>query len=292
MAEVLLRDELLALLGSRWALDAALRRGEWRRVLRGTYAPAAVPDGLVLRCAAASRLLPQHARVADRCLLWLLGVDVLPPGPPVLEVVVPRSAVVPRRRDVRARVAAVPPRDRVLVGPDRLRCLHPVRATADLTRMLPLPEALVVADAVLHARLCTQEQLVAELQNHDGLRGVRQARRVLELADDRAESPPESRLRLALLSAGLRPVPQYEVRVGGRLVARVDLAFPERRVAIEYDGRLVHEREDVFVRDRQRQNDLVRAGWTVVRLTAADLRFGAAPAVAQVLAVLEARPAA
>jgi hypothetical protein len=114
------------------------------------------------------------------------------------------------------------------------------------------------------------------------------ARTVLELADPRAESPPESRVRLALVLAGLAPVPQYDVRHHGRWIARVDLAFPELKIAIEYDGRAVHEREDVFARDRQRQNELVRAGWIVLRFTAADLRWGAAPVVQQVQAALRA----
>ena len=180
----------------------------------------------------------------------------------------------------------------MLLKPYDLRCLRPTRAAADLLRRLPLAEAVVVADAVQHAQLCGAGDLRDELVHHAGLRGVRQAHRVLDLSDGRAESPPESRLRLALVLAGLHPVPQHEVREAGRFVARVDLAFPDLRIAIEYDGREVHERQDVFHRDRRRQNDLVRAGWTVLRFTAADLRFGASGAVAQVLEAVRARRAA
>ena len=88
------------------------------------------------------------------------------------------------------------------------------------------------------------------------------------------------------------PVPQHEVRVAGRFVARVDLAFLAARIALEYDGRAVHERTDVFARDRRRQNELVQAGWTVLRFTAEDLRWGAARAVEVVRAALLARTAA
>ena len=290
--DVLVRSELIVRCGGHRAAARALREGHWQRVLRGTYITGDVEVDLAVRCGATQRLLPDHARVADRCLLWLLGVDVLPPGAPVLEVVVPRGAVPPRRAEVRARIADIPPRDRVLVGPHKLRCLRPSRAVVDLLRRLPLAEAVVVADAVQHAALLDEAALRDELVHHGGLRGVRQAYRVLELSDARAESPPESRVRLALVQAGPRPVPQHEVHHQGRFVARVDLALPELRIAIEYDGRAVHEREDVFVRDRQRQNDLLRAGWTLVRLTAGDLRHGAAPAVGQVLAAVEARIAA
>ena len=289
MTDVLLRAELVDLLGGRRAFARALDDGSWQRLLRGTYAPgAAVPD-LRLRAAAAGRLLPDHAVVADRCLLWLLGIDVRPPGPPALEVVVPRDAITVRRKDVCSRIADVPPEDVVRLGPEGLRCLRPARAVADLVRRLSLVEAVVVADASWHAGLCDADALRGELVTHAGLRGVVQARRVLELADPRAESPPETRLRLALRRAGLAPVPQFVVLdADGRFVSRVDLALPEQRVAIEHDGQAVHERPTVFTADRRRQNALVAAGWTVLRFTAADLRWGAAPAVAQVLALLRA----
>lgn len=289
--QLLRRAEFLAAVGGRRAADAALGSGAWQRVLRGAYAPGNLPVDLALRCRAAQLLLPLHARVADRCLLWVLGVDVLPPGPPLLEVVVPRGAVVPKRSYLRARTAELAPRDRVLIGPSRLRCLRPVRAAADLLRRLPLPEAVVVADAVQHAGLCDAHQLTEELRLHARLRGVRRAVCALELSDARAESPPETRLRLALVGAGLTPVPQFEVYEGGRFLARVDLAFPDWKIAIEYDGRAVHERQDVFARDRQRQNDLVRAGWLVLRFSAVDLRYGAAGAVAAVRGALAGRAA-
>ena len=289
MADVLLRAELVQLLGGRHPLDRALGAGEWRRVLRGTYAPGSgVPD-LRLRAAAAARLLPDHAVVADRCLLWLMGVDVLPPGAPVLEVVVPRGAVVPQRCDVRARTSDLPAHDVLALGPAGLPCLRPGRAVADLLRLLPLVEAVVVADATRRAGLCDGEGLQRELAAAAGLRNVVRARRALELSDPLAESPPESRLRVALRAAGLRPVAQHVVLdAQGRFVARVDLALPELRLALEHDGQAVHDRPDAFVADRRRQNALVAAGWTVLRFTAADLRQGAAPAVAQVLALVRA----
>ena len=69
-------------------------------------------------------------------------------------------------------------------------------------------------------------------------------------------------------------VPQFEVRTRAGLF-RLDLALPELKIAIEYDGREVHDREDAFVNDRRRQNALVAEGWVVLRFSAADLRGGA-----------------
>jgi very-short-patch-repair endonuclease len=89
--------------------------------------------------------------------------------------------------------------------------------------------------------------------------------------DARAESAPESRVRVALALAGLEPVPQHEVRVDGRFIARVDLAWPEARLALEYEG-AYHFEGIQIVRDDARFERLIAAGWRVIRLSAADLR--------------------
>ena len=82
----------------------------------------------------------------------------------------------------------------------------------------------------------------------------------------------ESVLRWLLHHAGL-PAPelQYVVRdPAGSLLGRADLAWPDRRVLVEFDGD-VHRERDVFVNDLRRQNRLVAAGWTVLRFTSADV---------------------
>jgi very-short-patch-repair endonuclease len=73
-------------------------------------------------------------------------------------------------------------------------------------------------------------------------------------------------------SSGLpSPVAQYRVIAAGRSVARVDFAWPEQRVALEYDG-LWHGEPGQFAKDRRRLNRLTAAGWRVIFVTAADLR--------------------
>ncbi|MGY1794996.1 endonuclease domain-containing protein [Geodermatophilus sp. SYSU D00525] len=95
-------------------------------------------------------------------------------------------------------------------------------------------------------------------------------RRACARADGLAESPQETRLRLPVVDGGLpAPVAQYVVRHEGSFVARVDLAWPVLRVAVEYDGAW-HAEPGQFARDRRRLNALQAAGWTVVFVTAAD----------------------
>ena len=80
------------------------------------------------------------------------------------------------------------------------------------------------------------------------------------------------------------PIAQYRVISSGRSVARVDFAWAEERVALEYDG-LWHAEPGQFAQDRRRLNRLTEAGWRVIFVTAADLREPAA-LVARIAATL------
>ena len=105
--------------------------------------------------------------------------------------------------------------------------------------------------------------------------------------DARAANVWEAKVLRAIRTFGL-PEPQlnHRVRVGGR-VRYLDLAWPEAKVAIEFDGFVPHSTRRVFDDDRSRQNDLVADGWTVFRVTATMLRDPVAtfePIAAAVLA--------
>jgi very-short-patch-repair endonuclease len=82
----------------------------------------------------------------------------------------------------------------------------------------------------------------------------------------------ESVLRWLIHEAGLpAPVVQYEMRdASGRFLGRGDLAWPEDRVLVEFDGD-VHRERQVFVRDLRRQNSLVVDRWTILRFSGADV---------------------
>ena len=81
------------------------------------------------------------------------------------------------------------------------------------------------------------------------------------------DSELERTVLRAIVDAGLpAPVVQHRVRIGGN-VYFLDLAYPDRRIAIEVDGFEYHHDRRAFDRDRVRQNDLVTDGWTVLRFT-------------------------
>ena len=148
-----------------------------------------------------------------------------------------------------------------------------VRAGFDLARRLPLPEAVVCVDAMLAARLLATADLRESARRRPGWTGLPQLGKVLLLCHAGAESPQESRLRLILLARGLpRPVSQYEVRTAsGPFVARLDLAYTEHKLGVEYDGDH-HRGRGAFQADLRRINALRARGWTVLRFAARDLR--------------------
>jgi very-short-patch-repair endonuclease len=152
-----------------------------------------------------------------------------------------------------------------------VRTTSPGRTWLDLAATLPPGALLSVTDQMLARRYPRSafDRLVASGR---GARGVRTARRVLPVADRRAGSPMESVLRWLLHEAGL-PAPdlQYVLRdPSGAFLGRVDLAWPQRRVLVEFDGD-VHRERRVFVDDLRRQNGLVLTGWTVLRFSSADV---------------------
>ncbi|MEQ0563903.1 DUF559 domain-containing protein [Amycolatopsis sp. NEAU-NG30] len=103
-------------------------------------------------------------------------------------------------------------------------------------------------------------------------RGIHRAQMLLALATGQAESPPESILRLIVVEAGFPvPEPQFEITaVDGRRLYVLDMAWPELRIALEYDGFAAHE--DRHERDAERDERMAGRGWITIRATAVDLR--------------------
>src|SRR3954470_14163383 len=84
-------------------------------------------------------------------------------------------------------------------------------------------------------------------------------------ADGEAANPFESALRAAVLKAGVTGFrPQQRVALATRVV-HVDLGDPERRIALEADSFAHHGSRAALRDDCHRYDELVRAGWTVLR---------------------------
>jgi very-short-patch-repair endonuclease len=145
-----------------------------------------------------------------------------------------------------------------------------LQTAADIGRWLPLIDAVPWIDALLRQRAKSRTEALAHAATLSGP-GSRAAARALWMCDPRAESPPESVLRVHLHLAGAPVVAQHWVTRDGEVVARVDLALPEIRLAIEYDGQW-HADSRQLSRDRARLRELNQAGWYVYHVTREDLR--------------------
>lgn len=148
----------------------------------------------------------------------------------------------------------------------------PVRCAWDIATLSEPGSAVPYLDALTHAGVVDLADLEQRVAVSQGMWRVTRVREAVRDVDSRSESPQESRLRLMIVRFGLpRPVVQYAVHDNGNFVARVDLAWPDLRVALEYDG--MHHADPLQMRrDRRRLNALVHAGWTVIHATAQDLR--------------------
>lgn len=245
-----------------------LRSRHCRRLLPDTYAASelVVDERTSIRAAACYG--GPTAVVTGWSACVLLGLDVARGRPPV-EMSVPDRRL--KRTDVRVRRQRFP--DDELTEVDGVRITSALRTAFDLAAREPLVEAVVAADALARVGGFDGADLVALAARRPGHRGVRRVTAVARLLDPRSESPQETRTRLALVHGGLpAPAVQYEVRDDlGWLIARVDLAYPELRVAVEYDGHH-HAEDDRRGRDIDRIDQLERAGWVVVVVTKRQLR--------------------
>lgn len=269
-------------------LRRLLGDGSVRRVLHGVFVDAAAADTLQLRSRALLAATPRNAVVCDRTAAWLYGVDVTGPaghvGVPPIDVFRAGGDNRIRRDTCRAGTRTLAPLD--IEELDGLAVTTPLRTALDLGRMLPRGEAIGALDGLLRLGRFNAGDLSRELPRFRGARGVVQLRGLVPLADARAESPAESRLRLQLHDAGLpRPDVQFEVRTPyGALVARLDLAYADLLLAIEYDGRDFHTTPEAQAHDRARRQRLRRLGWTVLVLTREDV-YGPNPPAAYKVAL-------
>jgi very-short-patch-repair endonuclease len=139
------------------------------------------------------------------------------------------------------------------------------RTLEDLASVLPARTLEEVVDQALHRRLVRIEDLAQT-------RGVVR-RLALERTGAAVESVLETRFLRILRDAGLPlPVPQFEIRRGSVLIARVDFAYPAERMAIELDGYKYHASRQAFDRGHRRQVDIQAAGYLIVPFTSTDLR--------------------
>jgi hypothetical protein len=154
-----------------------------------------------------------------------------------------------------------------------------------------LETAVIRIDALMNATGVTAEAVAAIGTRYPGARGARALGRALDLVDAGAESPQETRLRLLLVQSGLpRPVTQIPVADDrGRVRRRIDMGYPQWMVGVEYDGEQHFDNGDDYANDIVRLEFLANRGWTIVRVSARQLRNERPAIVARVRRALVLR---
>jgi hypothetical protein len=263
-------------------IRSAVVSGAWHRLRRGIYVTRARWD-------AAGDARERHLLAAAA------AVTALGPGPVLSHSSAARfhDLLLPHRVDdvvrlthpdqwrsgkgYRIAAAALPVED--VVDADALRATSVPRTLLDCAREWSLTDAVAAMDrAMFLEKTCRQDLLAAALrQSHWA--GIGAAARALGLSDGRAESPLESRGRLAIEAAGL-PRPELQVELYGPqgFVGRVDAWYEEAAVAVEFDGEVKYTdprdgRTPAQVAwDEKRREDHVRGlEVRVVRIVQADL---------------------
>lgn len=270
------------------ALCAGLTRRQlqgrsYRSVARGVLLPRDRPLDLVARCSAMRLILPSQVMFSHHTAAELHRV----PAP--RDALIHVSLVCPYEPRIAGVVA-----HRVLELPDAhlvqgLRVTSPGRTFVDLAGRLDLP-ALVAAGDALARMTGSTEDLQMAIDAGTKRRGIRLAREALRYVDLRADSAPESHLRLLLTQAGLPPdlVNEEIVDEFGRRIAKPDIGYWVQ-LALEYEGR--HHQLD----PRQWESDIQRdaayqdADWHLIKVTAAMLYQRPHQLVEQVAQVLRRR---
>ncbi len=163
---------------------------------------------------------------------------------------------------------------------DGVPVTSPVRTLCDAGLLFPVKEVrrmtyhAVATGLVSPGAIADLRRRVGK-QGRNGVGAVDQVLESLPVVAVDADSGPEVALLEICERYGLtRPARQAPVVFGGKRFL-LDLAYPRQKIAIEYDGFKEHTTPQQFTKDRQRQNALVLAGWSVLRFSDADLDYPA-----------------
>jgi hypothetical protein len=243
-----------------------------RHVVWGVYIDARVPDDLVSRARCLAKRLPPGAVISRRTAAWLVGLDTRSPAekaekekPLLVECTVPLGQQPVRRPGVRGYAARLDQHDVQELG--GLPVTTSERTAVDLLRWSAPHMGLAVVDAMAARALVDPSAVQARVKDFAGDPGVRQARYLAALVEPATESFGESWTRLRIADAGFpRPTAQVVVRwPDGSPRFRLDLAWVEHMVAVEYDGERHHSAGADREHDERRRHVLeTEYGWRVL----------------------------
>ncbi|SUA31133.1 cullin, a subunit of E3 ubiquitin ligase [Mycolicibacterium fortuitum] len=240
-------------------------RDRFVAVHKDVYVPRGSRPTAVLRAKAAWLRSRRRGVLAGYSAAALHGARWIEPA-------LPANILDTNRRPVRGVVAwadMVDDDEMCQIGDIRLTT--PARTAVDLACRLPEDTAVAAVDALARATRLKVADIESAALRRAGSKGIKQARRSIALVDPGSESPQETWLRLLVVRAGYPP-PQTQHPIYneyGALIGEVDMAWPELKIAMEYEGRH-HTDPDVLRRDVARFDAMIEMGWIVIRVTCRD----------------------
>lgn len=238
---------------------------QYRTVLRGVFIDHRIPDSLPVRARAALLVAPSGGTVSHltAACLWTANAE--------------RSGYV----HLSYQKASQSSRDEIKVHrfiyPLDKSARHGLPVTSPGTTFMHLAVSLDLVKLTAFGDMLVKRQVITvdELRSYAAgwtHHGRRAGQLAASYVRDRVESIPESNLRMLMMLAGL-PEPainHWVVDEHGVGRYRLDLAYPECKVAVEYDGRW-HDDPEQAARDEIRREWLRARGWTIVVVKADDL---------------------
>lgn len=260
------REDAVAVLGDR-SVRAALRDGLLVQPWRGVLVDGRRALETATRASAALLACGQGAVLSGPTALRIHGCDVSED----MDV----HVTVPYLNWVRSKAGLIIHHDQFdqqdVVCRDRLPVFVLDHAIAEVLCSTKRWVGLACLDKTLSGRSDADARsflaaVGSRLATRDNRRGLRVAESLLCLGTSGAESPQESRLRLLVIDAGYPlPVTQHAIlTLSGELLYRLDMAWVELRIGVEYDGYEAHEGREEY--DVERDRRLAGRGWRIIRV--------------------------
>lgn len=283
---VFLRREAEALGYHGHAITRLLKDDVWHRVRHGAYTFTRTWDDLDARrrygllCRAAQRqsntrtVLSHHSSTNEwSAPLWDADLS---------EVHLTRIDGKTGRREAGIRQHRGSIIEGDIVERNGLAVVSATRAALEITTLADVEHSMVEIDDLLHRGLTNPEKLASRFELMNSWPDTLRTDLILRLVDGRSESVGETRTRYLCWAYGLpAPIPNYAIRDReGRVIARVDLAWPQLGLFLEFDGTIKYgallrdgeSAKDVIMREQRREELICQVtGWRCIRVVWADL---------------------
>jgi hypothetical protein len=250
-----------------------LRRNDVLALTHGLHVSAELArDDLELRCRLLHRVLPKGSFFSHVTAARIWGIPLpLNPGAPEffdrLHVTTRHPAQVRRKEFVSHRST-----NTCEIGTAKgLPVSRPVRALVECAPYMRVDDLVAFADYML--RWITRDELVRSVEAWGPVRGIARVKEALQYVRPGAESPRESIVRWVVMTGGLpEPVCNQDVfDTDGRLLGRPDMAYPEVKLIIEYEGRQHQADRGTYANDIRRRERFERSGWTFLLVIDRDV---------------------